>query len=201
MKPLSRTRPTRGGSTPSTKRSLPGKPSKAIQKTREATKPGRGGKRGQQQTRSARVVKEAAAEVEVGDNSGAEEEEEEGVSVGDEESEDKVKAAGRVKKVYPPSGKKGKKFPDHTQLLSLISTLNATEESRISTKLLRTHKHAAQDVERVAKKRERQNTKRKELEDVKKALREEAAQKKKRRKKKVEEEVVETGRKRVSFAL
>ncbi|KAJ3160398.1 hypothetical protein HDU86_000732 [Geranomyces michiganensis] len=107
----------------------------------------------------------------------------------------------RVKKVYPPSGKKGKKFADHAQALALIEQINDTEESRVGKKLERNQRIQKIDAERTVKKQKNQNTKRAHLEQVKKELRAQDLLKKKRRKKAAPVPEEDTGKKKVTFQV
>ncbi|KAJ3154437.1 hypothetical protein HDU89_008507 [Geranomyces variabilis] len=108
---------------------------------------------------------------------------------------------GRVKKIYPPSGKKGKKFADQAQALALIEQINDREESRVGKKLERNQRIQKIDAERTVKKQKNQNTKRAHLEEVKKELRAQDLLKKKRRKKAAPVSEEDSGKKKVTFQV
>ncbi|KAI8920074.1 hypothetical protein DFJ77DRAFT_450974 [Powellomyces hirtus] len=119
----------------------------------------------------------------------------------EEESADEEPNTGRQKRIYPKSGKKGKKFADKTLAMSLIDEVNATEEKRVGKKLERNQRNEKIDAERTVKKQQKQNSKRAQLEQVKKELREAEQMRKKRRK---EDRVViptDETKKKVSFQV
>ncbi|KAJ3016545.1 hypothetical protein HKX48_003987 [Thoreauomyces humboldtii] len=133
--------------------------------------------------------------------SDADEGDSQGDSDADSASAKPVGRNGKEKKIYKPSGKKGKKFPDHSLTLDLIDAVNTKEEGRVGKKVERNQRLQKLTAEATVKKQKKQNTKRAELELVKRQLREEALLKKKRKKPQVPEEGEDSSKKKVSFSV
>ncbi|KAL2912206.1 hypothetical protein HK105_208274 [Polyrhizophydium stewartii] len=81
-----------------------------------------------------------------------------------------------------PSGKKGKKFADQAQMLSLIDALGSKEEATIERKLVKRAAFHKKEKEREKQMQKRKAEKKRELNNVKKELLEKEKNKRKERK-------------------